>query len=136
MQTFLPYQNFVECAKVLDYKRLGKQRVEAKQILDIIYFLPPKENRWKNHPAVRMWRNSDIALVGYYNCILAEWIKRGYNNTMQFIPQYRNVWPEDVPWLTEELCLSHRSNLVRKNPEYYIPIFGDIPNDLKYIWPV
>lgn len=35
MQTFLPYANFEASAKVLDYKRLGKQRVEAKQILEI-----------------------------------------------------------------------------------------------------
>lgn len=33
MQTFLPYSSFTESAKVLDNKRLGKQRVEAYQIL-------------------------------------------------------------------------------------------------------
>ena len=36
MQTFLPYQNFIKSAKCLDYKRLGKQRVEALQIHNII----------------------------------------------------------------------------------------------------
>ena len=36
MQTFLPYPDFVKSALVLDYRRLGKQRVEARQILDII----------------------------------------------------------------------------------------------------
>ena len=30
MQTFLPYNNFYKSAKVLDQKRLGKQRVESK----------------------------------------------------------------------------------------------------------
>jgi Pyrimidine dimer DNA glycosylase len=33
MQTFLPYPDFVACARVLDSRRLGKQRVEALQIL-------------------------------------------------------------------------------------------------------
>ena len=35
MQTFLPYPDFVKSAQCLDYRRLGKQRVEAKQILEI-----------------------------------------------------------------------------------------------------
>lgn len=33
MQTFLPYGSFIESAKCLDYGRLGKHRVEAKQII-------------------------------------------------------------------------------------------------------
>ena len=33
MQTFLPYPDMIKSAKALDYKRLGKQRVEAKQII-------------------------------------------------------------------------------------------------------
>ena len=37
MQTFLPYDNFEESASVLDWKRLGKQRVEAMQIVNAGY---------------------------------------------------------------------------------------------------
>ncbi|MFN7881952.1 MAG: pyrimidine dimer DNA glycosylase/endonuclease V, partial [bacterium] len=33
MQTFLPSPSFAESARILDNKRLGKQRVECKQIL-------------------------------------------------------------------------------------------------------
>jgi hypothetical protein len=36
LQTFLPYADFVKTAKCLDYRRLGKQRVEAFQILNIL----------------------------------------------------------------------------------------------------
>ena len=36
MQTFLPYSNFYKSAKVLDQKRLGKQRVEVLQLLNSI----------------------------------------------------------------------------------------------------
>lgn len=40
------------------------------------------------------------------------------------------------PWLGDEAFhLSHRSNLVRKDPGHYRPIFGDIPDGLPYIWP-
>jgi len=57
MQTFLPYSNFYESAKVLDQKRLGKQRVEVLQLLNSIK--ASKEDRpykgWKNHPCRKMW---------------------------------------------------------------------------------
>jgi len=33
MQTFVPYANFSESAKVLDRQRLGKQRVETLQVM-------------------------------------------------------------------------------------------------------
>jgi pyrimidine dimer DNA glycosylase len=44
MQTFLCEPNFAETAKCLDYRRLGKQRVEAKQILEINLILKNPEN--------------------------------------------------------------------------------------------
>ena len=37
MQTFLPYPDFRESLESLDYKRLGKQRVEALQLVKSIY---------------------------------------------------------------------------------------------------
>jgi hypothetical protein len=41
------------------------------------------------------------------------------------------------PWLgDEELHRSHRAALVRKDPEFYRPLFGDVPDDLEYVWPV
>jgi hypothetical protein len=36
MQTFLPYPNFKKSLQILDYRRLGKQRVEAYQIIRIL----------------------------------------------------------------------------------------------------
>lgn len=33
MQTFLPFPSFEETASALDYKRLGKQRVETWQLI-------------------------------------------------------------------------------------------------------
>ena len=79
MQTFLPYADFSKTIKVLDYKRLGKQRVEALQILKALH--DPK-NGWYHHPAVKMWVGYDEALKHYMNCCIREWILRGYENTM------------------------------------------------------
>lgn len=48
MQTFLPYSDFALCAKVLDNKRLGKQIVECRQIMQCLLGL---REGWRNHPA-------------------------------------------------------------------------------------
>ena len=45
MQTFLPYPSFEESAKVLDWRRLGKQRVEGMQIINAISGVPRKDGR-------------------------------------------------------------------------------------------
>jgi hypothetical protein len=132
MQTFLPYRDFIATAKVLDYRRLGKQRVEARQILDIIS--NNKIGAWSNHPAVNMWRGYVGALSEYGDCVIAEWISRGYRNNMEIIGVPVSSYPL---WLGDEnFHLSHRSNLVRKAPDYYGKIWPNVPVDLPYIWPV
>uniref|UniRef100_A0A6M3LKA2 Cytoplasmic protein n=1 Tax=viral metagenome TaxID=1070528 RepID=A0A6M3LKA2_9ZZZZ len=132
MQTFLPYKNFIESAICLDYKRLGKQRVEAKQIIEI---LEGKPSRWKNHPAVKMWVGYIDTLKVYYNIIVQEWINKGYKNNMKFFQ------PSDVieypPWLGDDkFHASHRSNLLRKDPKWYSQFGWTEPNNLPYVWPV
>lgn len=32
--------------------------------------------------------------------------------------------------------LSHRSNLIRKLPSHYGPLWPNVPDNLPYIWPV
>lgn len=135
MQTFLPTSHFSEAAKILDTKRLGKQRVEASQILDIIE--GRADNNWKHHPAVRMWDGYNQCLRFYFNVMVQEWINRGFKNTMSFmgINGYEYCLPD---WLSDpRLPLSHRGNLLRKNPEYYSQ-FGWTDADpwAPYFWPV
>lgn len=134
MQTFLPYPDFAKSVKVLDYKRLGKQRVETFQVLNILLDRTPTKG-WRNHPVTRMWTGYESALKLYQNYTILEWIDRGYNNNMKF----ENVNPNSVvmpPWFGEEqFHKSHRSNLLRKDYEYYSQYFDD-PSDLEYHWPV
>ncbi len=58
MQTFLPYEDFTLSAQCLDYRRLGKQRVEALQIFNALTGASTKDGReyrgWINHPATKM----------------------------------------------------------------------------------
>jgi hypothetical protein len=136
MQTFLPYASFTESAKVLDYKRLGKQRVEVLQLLKALH----EGGGWVNHPAAKMWRGHTDALVQYGLSICDEWIARGYKDTCrEKIRGYLNMFSEfHVPlWNDDEAFhASHRSNLLRKNPEYYGQFGWTEPDDLPYVWPV
>lgn len=132
MQTFIPYTDFDLCARALDYRRLGKQRVECKQILNAI---ERGKGGWANHPATRMWRGYEPALRQYMRAIILEWIARGYKNNMD-IPE-----PEDYElppwWGREEIHASHRSALLEKDFEFYYEKWGweDEPK-IEYIWPV
>jgi|TARA_R110002167_G_scaffold63735_3_gene180082 hypothetical protein len=137
MQTFLPYKSFDESAQALDYKRLGKQRVEAMQIFNALTGIPTKSGKaytgWLNHPAVVMWKGYEEALLLYKNKMIEEWILRGYNNTMEMIGVSDDV---TMPhWLgSNRLHASHRSNLLRKDYKFYSQYNWKESNDLEYYW--
>ncbi len=78
LQTFLPYADYAESARVIDNKRLGKQRVECLQILKALTL---QDYGWKNHPATKMWRNHEQALARYSIAMCDEWIARGFKDT-------------------------------------------------------
>lgn len=132
MQTFLPYSDFEQSAKVLDRARLGKQRVEVLQLLQAG---DKGSGGWTNHPAYKMWLNYRPALALYGMFIIQEWINRGYNNNIDLAPWLTSP-PVTPPWIgNEEFHASHRSNLIRKMPEHYSKFGWSEPNDLPYIWP-
>ena len=129
MQTFLPYPSFVASAKALDYRRLGKQRVEARQILKALR----SGGGWQNHPAVCMWSGFEGALVLYSNLMIEEWMNRGYRNTMEICDPGIVRMP---PWLGDDVFhASHRSNLLRKDPNWYGQFGWAERDDLPYVWP-
>lgn len=150
MQTFLPYPNFEASAFVLDNKRLGKQRVEAWQILRTIR-AGDSAKGWKNHPAVNMWRGHEIALCAYGIAMCNEWIKRGFTDNLkaEFVKAMLEYEPVifvgagvidiqklyNPSWVGDErLHLSHQSNLIRKDYEYYKLQFPNAPEGLAYFW--
>ena len=83
MQTFLPYESYEQSAKVLDDKRLGKQRSECVIILKTLLGVYSKESRrgWPHHPATKMWCGYELSLTNYAEAICAEWIRRGHADT-------------------------------------------------------
>lgn len=79
MQTFLPYADFTKSARVLDQRRLGKQRVEVLQVLHALDRRRPPSS-WRRHPVVVMWFGYPFALCHYGQAICTEWISRGYRD--------------------------------------------------------
>ncbi|PJE81024.1 hypothetical protein COU58_04685 [Candidatus Pacearchaeota archaeon CG10_big_fil_rev_8_21_14_0_10_32_42] len=134
MQTFLPYPDFERSLKTLDSRRLGKQRVEAFQILNILLKRTLKKG-WKNHPAVKMWRGHTNALKIYFNKSLEIWISRGYTNNMKKeVPRGKVTFPK---WVGDKKFHSaHRSNLLRKDEEYYSKFKWKETKNLPYFWPI
>lgn len=133
MQTFLPYPDFKKSVQVLDSKRLGKQRVETFQVLNILLGRTTTKG-WRNHPVTLMWEGYESALQLYQNYTIEEWIKRGYKNTMSFESLLLDA--KLPPWFGDDrIHRSHRANLLRKNWEYYSPYFNEDPT-MPYYWPV
>jgi hypothetical protein len=161
MQTFLAYISFVKSIDCLDYRRHGNQRSEARGIYGILtgfkntgHSKAQQEfllRRYSNHPAVLMWKGYEKQLALYHDIAIALWIKKKYNNNMT--PLFYKCSSDDLGrshssnysviqhklgnpyWLTEEFCSRHRSNLLRKKPEFYKKYGWSEPNNLPYLWP-
>jgi Pyrimidine dimer DNA glycosylase len=149
MQTFAPYADFEASARALDTKRLGKQRVE---VIQIIRALTVPGYAWKSHPAVLMWQGYEEALGRYGLTMCEVWSEQGFGDScagtisadlsasgVRSIRTYEELAAADAlpPWLFDPAVQrSHRSALVRKDPEFYRDRFPDVPPDLDYVWPV
>lgn len=141
MQTFIPYADFYDSARVLDRQRLGKQRVETLQILNALAGLT---KGWVNHPATKMWRGHETALVQYGLVVCQEWQRRGYQDSCE--EKIWNVSKAFRPnkgfvlmpqwWGDDRVHDSHKSKLLQKNSEWYSQFNWSVPVDLDYVWPV
>lgn len=131
MQTFLPFPDFVKSAQSLDYRRLGKQRVECLQLL---------RRQWPNHPASKMWRGHEYQLAEYGVAVCDAWILKGYQDTCY--DKIRTVQEKfrdtGLPfWFGDEkFHKAHRSNLLAKDFDFYREKFPNDKPGLPYVWPV
>lgn len=161
MQTFLPYSDYKKSAASLDRMRLGKQRVETFQVLQRLLGVrlvskdangepipeedwsvtPITSTGWINHPAVKAWRGHELELLEYQRAFCNEWTSRGYKDTclikseklIELCGQKLNSGKPE--WtLDDKVHISHKSNLLRKDPEFYGKLWSNIPDDLPYVW--
>ncbi|MGY4651897.1 hypothetical protein ACVWWN_005693 [Mycobacterium sp. URHB0021] len=150
MQTFLPVPGFSEAARILDRRRLGKQRVEAIQVLRA---LTVTGYGWRRHPAAAMWAGYEEALTRYGLDVCEVWCAHGNADTCAstLVTDLTTATGLDAvrgqvelaaagelpPWLGDDrFHLSHQSALVRKDPAHYRTYFPDVPDDLPYVWPL
>jgi hypothetical protein len=163
MQTFIPLatDDYSEIAKTLDNKRLNKQALEGWQILMTLLELDPqgdhrKPRGWVNHPAVRMWRGSELELGSYVGAMVKEWKRRGYkstidvktSNTLQVAYEnalineqpHKPTWMQDQQEL-EAIASTHRKALLVKDYAWYSQFnwpedTGVEPTEYEYKWPM
>lgn len=140
-------QTFLVPLTSLDDRRLGKQRVEAKQIY---MALTGESSAWRNHPATIMWEGCEPALAEYGLRVCSEWLSRGYDDSVAdwFSDRLRSTENVTSPWwMTDSevryaLLLSHASNLLRKNSDHYLELGRSLSDTeepltshLPYLWP-
>lgn len=130
MQTFLPSQDFMQSAQILDSKRLNKQILECYQILNVLSGKSPTGG-WRNHPAVLMWRGFERGLWAYVQAMIVEAKSRGIKtenneaNLNRLKDQCWDDWGSDAPsfWFDNEklsrVTTTHRVSLFNKDPLYY-----------------
>jgi len=140
MQVFIPYSEFPKIFDSLDYRRLGKQRVETLQLLNAINSRKNNDygKGWVNHPATKMWANHAHFLAFYgVSCCLA-WRKRGYADSL--LPHFLNTLeqcPMIIPpewWGRPDIHNSHRSMLLQKDPEHYANYKAHTTMVDNYVW--
>lgn len=99
---------------------------------------------WIHHPAVKMWKGYEPALLSYQRAMCREWTARGFADTCMAktldvflaersradIPKIEKPWWYGRP----EFHRAHQSNLVRKD-EIYAEEWPSIPGNLPYLWP-
>ncbi len=138
MQTFFSESTPEESLKLLDYRRLGKQRVEGYQILRTLTNI---SNGWKNHPAVKMWRNYEPALLDYTLTACELWVARGYSDTLadRLFEEFGDLIDEPViypPWTKNQAVIdSHKAMLYHKDNKKYA-FYLHYAHITDYVWPV
>ena len=110
MQVFLPYPSFQQSVACLDKKRLGNQIWrECKTLLN---------GGWPNHPGNFIYKEDQWLITMWQPCAL--WLK--------YKPPFIG---------NSNFHLSHRLNLLWKDPEWYSQFFDEpIPTSKPdYYWP-
>jgi hypothetical protein len=145
VQTFMPMISYRASADALDNVRQNNQINECKAIFMTLAGL---SDAWSNHPATRMWKGHELALLAYGGTVAA-----AYRDRKGLAYEKRQAWFFEMskehkskfsarsvlvpPWVGDlNFHRSHRSSLLSKDPEYYGDKgWGDIPDRMPLLWP-
>ncbi|MEN3047718.1 MAG: pyrimidine dimer DNA glycosylase/endonuclease V [Candidatus Caldarchaeales archaeon] len=134
MQVFRPYVDWRRSAEVLDDRRLGKQRVECKQVLNAILrklgLIEDGRRGWLNHPIVLLYFNDGKPyvsdLVGFFRACVEEWRRRGYSSSIgldDIAPLLARIETTEGTPVTRVHEIEYRRILLMKDPEHYVRAF-------------
>jgi hypothetical protein len=161
MQIFLPYSDFVKSLDCLDKKRCFKQLIEVRQVLATNGVKVPKATggymkpSYKHHPIHKIWGQYPDALMYYHDICMRFCITKWKIKTKPWTFSY--LWRPDekepyqslgkfmfplnqyqlsMPWCVgyKPFHDSHKSNLLRKDSDYYSQFAEEVPDNLEYIW--
>jgi hypothetical protein len=156
MNTFLPYNDFKKCARILDNKRLNKQILEGTQIINIILkkvgiICDEEKKNWWNHPVFNLWMDKKskkfylCQLIKYLDAFYDEHICRGgkheyYENkrkdfiTLSIVHEELFASSKKVLKWSSNLHKCMKANLIRKDEIYYSKYFKNIKPQKGYDW--
>lgn len=101
----------LETAMALDPKRLRKQVIECKQILDALN----GAKAWRNHPCVLQYGGYEEWLRYYKRC-LVQYVRGRKSLAAHFSVLANEVRPK---WHTQEYYDQMKRRLYTKDPEHY-----------------
>ena len=117
---------------MLDNRRLNKQKLEASQIISSF---ETESKAYSNHPASKAWIGFIPGLKYYTNCMIDEWVARGFNNTLDKYSGVDEKTP--LPWFytNKQVHYAYMSSLKRKDPEFYAHFeYPSEYDSIGYIW--
>ena len=111
MQVFIIGTPF-ETASILDKRRLNKQIIECKQILQA---LSGESKAWSNHPAIIQYRSHQMWLIDYMKCLVA------YQEGNMFSAQMFSAACEHIKpfWHCQDYFDQMKRRLYTKDPVFY-----------------
>ena len=128
---WLPFPDFKSSVNCLRYDDLVEQVQSIKSVL---------EHKIVRHPASLMWRGYHYQLCSF-GMYCADAIRKT-NEDFDWFVRWRDKLPPTrdegfPPWFDEnKVHASHRSNLLRKCPEYYLQFGWSEKPSSNYYWPV
>lgn len=131
MQTFLPYPDYEESARALDYRRLGAQINEVQIIAGALLEI---DEGFRNHAITKAWEGCTMQLVTFGLACEDEWERRGYKVRANRIKlewmltcaaEDENMGRPD--WFgNPEVHAEYQGLLVWKDPTFYRPKFPHV----------
>ena len=117
----------LETAKALDAKRLNKQIIETKQILDALF---GESEAWNRHPATLQYDEFKQWLLVYRDCLL-EYRRGDWKDAHKYSQLADSIRP---PFHTEEFFNQMKRRLYTKDNNHYAQWAHLGESDCNWYW--